>query len=70
MAELDGSRVAAVLAADAELDVRTGGAAHFGGHLHELAHADLVELGERVVLVDLLVVVRAEELAGIVTAEA
>ena len=37
MAELDGGGIAAVLAADTELDVRTGGAAHFGGHLHELA---------------------------------
>ena len=37
---------------------------------NELADADLVEACERVALVDLLVVVRAEELAGVVTAEA
>ena len=39
MAELDGSGIAAVLAADTELDVRAGGAAHFSSHLHELADA-------------------------------
>ena len=70
MAELDGGGIAAVLAADTELDVRTGGAAHFGGHLHELADALLVEVGERIGLVDLVVVVGVEELAGIVAAEA
>ncbi len=40
------------------------------GHLHELADAVLVETGERIGLVDLLVVVGAEELAGVVAAEA
>ena len=70
MAELDGRGIAAVLAADAEVDVRVGLAAHLGGHGDELADAGLIETGERIALVDLLVVVRAEELAGIVTAEA
>ena len=49
---------------------RTGGAAHFGGHLHQLADALLVEVGERIGLVDLVVVVGVEELAGVVAAEA
>ena len=64
VAELDGSRVAAVLAADTKLDVRAGGLTELASHLNELAYANLVELCERIVLVDLLVVVRAEELAG------
>ena len=39
-------------------------------HFHELANASLVELSERVVLEDLLVIVSVEELTCIVTAEA
>ena len=53
VAELDGGRIAAVLAADAEVQVGAGLAAESGGHLDELADADLVEAGERIVLVDL-----------------
>ena len=60
MAELNGGRIAAVLAADAEMQVGTGLAAERGRHLDELADAGLVETGERVVLIDLTVVVRAE----------
>lgn len=70
MAELDGSRVAAVLAADTKLDVRAGGLTELASHLNELAYANLVELCERIVLVDLLIIVSAEELACVVTAEA
>ena len=70
VAELDGHGVAAVLAADAEVDVGVGLAAKLCRHGNELADADLVEAGERITLVDLLVVVRAEELAGVVTREA
>ena len=43
MAELDGRGIAAVLAADAEVDVRVGLAAHLGGHGDELADAGLIE---------------------------
>ena len=70
VAELDGRRIAAVLAADSAVELRAGRLAVRDGHLHELADAGLVELRERIVLVDLLVVVRAEELAGVVAAEA
>mgnify|MGYP006928869583 CR=1 FL=1 len=70
VAELDGSRVAAVLAADTKLDVRAGGLTELASHLNELAYANLVELCERIVLVDLLIIVSAEELACVVTAEA
>lgn len=47
VAELDGSRVAAVLAADTKLDVRAGGLTELASHLNELAYANLVELCER-----------------------
>ena len=60
VAELDGSRVAAVLAADTKLDVRAGGLTELASHLNELAYANLVELCERIVLVDLLIIVSAE----------
>ena len=69
MAELNGGRIAAVFAADAEVDVRASLTAQFGSHLHELAHANLIKLGERIVLVNLLVIICAKELAGVVTAE-
>ena len=46
VAELDGGGIAAVLAADAQLDVGAGLAAQFGSHLHQLAHAVLIQTGE------------------------
>ena len=58
-----------MLAADTKLDVRAGGLTELASHLNELAYADLVELCERIVLVDLLIIVSAEELARVVTAE-
>ena len=60
VAELDGAGVAAVLAADAEVDLRTGLTAELCSHSNQLAYADLVETCERVALVDLVVVVSAE----------
>ena len=44
MAELDGGRIAAVLAADADVQLRTDLLAHGAGHLHQLADADLIVL--------------------------
>lgn len=70
VAELDGRRIAAVLAADAAMQVGTGASAEFDSHLHQFADADLVELGKRVELVDLVLVIRRQELARIVTGEA
>ena len=49
------------LAADAQVQVGTGLAAHLGSHLHQLAHAHLVQLGKGIVLIDLLVIVSAQE---------
>ena len=42
VAELDGSRVAAVLTADTAVELRVDGLAHSDGHLHELADAVLI----------------------------
>ena len=70
MAELNRGRVAAVLTADTELDVGAGLAAEVSCEGNELADAILVELSEGIVLIDLLVVVSAEELACVVTGEA
>lgn len=70
VAELHGGGVAALLAADAQLDVRAGLTAKFGSHLDEAADAGLIQLGERIGLVDLAVIVGSEELARVVTAEA
>ena len=52
MAELHGVGVAAVFAADAELDARAGLVALLDGDLHELADAGLVNRGERILLDD------------------
>ena len=65
VAEHDRGRIAAVLAADAELDVRAGLLAELNSHLNQLANAVLVKASERIGLIDLLVVVRAKELAGV-----
>ena len=59
-----------MLAADTQMQLRVHAAAQLAGHIHQLADALLVQLGEGIVLVDLLIVVSAEELAGIVTTEA
>ena len=41
MAELDGSRVAAVLAADTKLDVRAGGLTELASHLNAVSYTHL-----------------------------
>jgi hypothetical protein len=50
-----------VLTADTKLDVRASGTAKVSSHLNELANTGLVELCERIVLVDLSVVVSSED---------
>ena len=51
MAERDGRRIAAVLAADAQTQIGAGLAAIVGSHLDQLADADLIEVLERIALV-------------------
>ena len=70
MAELDRSRVAAVLAADTDMESGIDGLAELDRHIHQLANAGLIELSERIVLKDLSVIVSVEELTCVVTAEA
>ena len=61
MAELHAVRIAAVFAADAELDVRPRLAAFLDGDLHQLADAGLIDRGERILLHDFQFGVRREE---------
>src|SRR5277367_5859106 len=70
MAEFYGIGIAAMFAADAELDVGSRLAAFRDGDLHKLADAGLVNRGERIFLHDLRFLIRAEETAGIVAAHA
>ena len=70
MAEFHGAGIAAVLAADTKLQVRIGGAALLCGHGHKLAHALLIQLSKRIGLVDLVLIVRRQELSGVVAGEA
>ena len=59
-----------MLAADAQFDFRTGLAAFFCSHLHQLAYAILVETCERIAFEDLVLIIGAQELRSIITAEA
>ena len=70
MAELDGDRVTAVLTADTAVHGGTDFLTQRYGHIHQLTNTVLIQLRERIVLVDLGVLVSGQELAGIVTAEA
>ena len=70
MAELNRCRITAVLTADTAVELRIYRLTELDSHFHELTNASLIELSERIVLEDLLVVVSAEELTSIVTREA
>ena len=70
MAEFYGRGIAAVFAADAAVQVFADGLAERDRHIHQLANAGGIQPGKRIGLVDLVRVVRREELAGVVTAEA
>src|SRR5690606_31626503 len=66
LAEGDARRIAAVLSADAELDVGPGRPAPLGGEGDELADALDVEADEGIAGIDALVDVGGEEVARIV----
>ena len=53
VAELHAGGIAAVLAADAQVQIGIRAPAQLRRHLHQTAHAGLVQLGKRVVLIDL-----------------
>src|SRR5438105_510340 len=68
--EMHRRRVAAMFAADAELDVGTRLPSALNAHRHEVADAVHVDRGERILLEDLLVLVDLQELADVVAREA
>src|ERR1035437_2845398 len=70
VAELHRARLAAVLAADADFQVRVGLAAAIDRHLHQLADTFLVEDGEGIVGEDLAILVVLLELRIVVAREA
>ena len=70
MAERDRLRLAAVLAADAELEVVADAAAALDGDPHQVADAVLVDRLERVALEDAVLEVVRQEAAGVVAREA
>ena len=57
VAELNARGIAAVLTADAQAQIGAGLTAIVCGHLDQLAHADLIQVLERIALVDLVLVV-------------
>jgi len=67
MTEPDAGRVAAMFAADSQMQIRTGLAALFHGDLHQLADAGLIQLGSRVALVDVLFNIVFQDAARVVT---
>src|SRR4051812_3983734 len=70
LAEVDRGRVAAMLAADAELEVGANEAAALDGDLHQVADPLLVERDERVLLEDSLGQVSVQEPGRVVAADA
>ncbi len=70
MAELHRRSLTAVLAADAELDIRSGLAAQFTTHLHQLTDPILIEGDERIVREEILLNIDGQEFAGIIAGKA
>ena len=70
VAELDGFRIAAMFAADADLQVGPGVASLGSGHLDEDTDASLVEGGEGVLLEDALLDVGRQEVVDVVARDA
>src|SRR5207237_2764116 len=70
MAERDRGRISAMLAANADLDIRPGLAAARNTDLHQLADAVAIDRDERIDLQDSLRDVSAEESGGVIAADA
>ncbi len=66
MAENNGFRIAAMLAADAELDALPGGPSFFAGDLNQLADAGLIKGNERVILQETALHVERQEFPGVI----
>ena len=69
-AEFDGSRIAALLAADSDLQVAAGRTALLDRRLDELTDTGLINRLERISIEDALLEVVSEEPADVVAAEA
>jgi hypothetical protein len=69
MAELDGDRVAAMLAADTKFNVGSGSFTKVTSHLNQLANADLVQFSKWVLVIDFVLIVIFQEVAGIISGE-
>ena len=67
VAELNRGRVAAVLAADSAVEVFSYALTELNSHFHKLAYAYLVELGKRIVLEYLRIIVSVKELTGVIS---
>jgi len=70
VAEFNGDRIAAVLAADTVVQVLAGGLALGDSHLHQHTNTGLIQLCKGIVLIDLGLIVSVQELTCIVTAKA
>ena len=62
MAELYRSRIAAMLATDTYMHVRTYWLAKLDRHLHQLAHTGLIQFGKRIIFKNLGIIVSIQEL--------
>src|SRR5439155_9361382 len=69
-AEANGSRIAAVLAANAELEIGPGGAAALDGDLDHLADPGRIERDKRVMLEDAELLIGADKARRIVARDA
>ena len=70
VAEFYGCWVAAVFAADAQFDVRTGLFTQFSCHFNQFTNTGLVQFSEWIAFIDLVGVVVVEEFTSVVTGEA
>lgn len=67
MAELNGRRITAVLTTDTAVKLRVSTLTIINSHLHQLADTLLIKLCERILLIDLRIIVAAKELTSIIT---
>ena len=70
MTELDGCRIAAVFAADADFELRARGAAAFDAPFHQLADAFLIERFDGIIFENLVRDIVRQKAAGNVTGKA
>ena len=69
MAELHRAWVSAVLAADAQDQIRAGLTAQLSCHFHQFTYAGLIQSGKWVGFIDLMLIIVIQEFAGVITAK-